>query len=883
MKKKLHGLLVSAALIGLTLFLYSNSSNPPNGRTGAPGETTCAACHSLNGGGYSGEITITGIPENILAGETYTINVTTTSNNGNPSKTGFQLVALNSSNNNSGTFSNPSPNTTISSSGGRSYFEHNPAASFNGGGSVSWTVDWTAPASPNGQVISFYAASVIANGTGSNSGDDVVSTSINGILTVAVPQLVVNLASKTDITCYGANDGTATLNVTGGQSPYTYSWSNGENTNPATNLGEGNHSYTVTDALGTAINGNVNITQPDLLTVIEESIEHPTCPDSETGSIFSLVEGGTPPYSYSWSNGSSSPDLVNVQAGTYSLTVTDNKGCESSDSWMINNQFDAPQPEISGPEKYCEGSQIELTTIENYTFYEWSTGEFSAAIIIDQPGNYSVTVTDENGCSGTAFYFVDAAKSPSAAIQVSSSAFCNGIGSATISAQQSGAEYLWSTGQTTQNIQVTASGQYMLTVTNSDGCSATGNIQITVPENLVLSVVLDTEISCFGADDGSISFSANGGTGQKTYTLTDLDNNTSTEYTTQQVITGLQPGNYNLMAEDESGCQADSAFTVTEPLQIDLQLTFQNESVAGANDGSATVNPIGGTTPYGEIIWSNGQSGNSISGLSPGSYTVSLTDANGCEISETFFIAQGGCNLTATYGVTGVKCFGENNGSITVSLNDTTETFEYLWSNGISNDQPVLNGLAAGNYAVTITDQNGCFVILENIVVGQPEVLTALIKIADETAPGANDGSADISVEGGTEPYEILWSNGTTGSSVSGLSPGTYSVTVSDGNGCSLEQSFEIDAATTDIRNLADYGQGVRVFPVPTSGILHIDLPENQEVLVRILRLDGKEVFREKNTFKPDLEQLENGIYILQLLQADGTITLTKRVMVYKP
>lgn len=882
MKKKLHGLLISALAIGLTLFLYSNSSNPPNGNTGAPSENTCAACHSLNGGGYAGQVSITGIPEDILAGETYTITVTTTRNNGNPVKTGFQMVALNSNNTNSGTFSNPSSNTTISSSGGRSYFEHNPAGNFNGGASVSWTVDWEAPAGPNGQVITFYAASVIANGTGSNSGDDVVSTSTSGTLTVAVPQLVVSLASKTDITCYGANDGSATLNVTGGQAPYFYTWSNGENTNPATNLGEGSHSYTVTDVLGTAVNGNVAIAQPDLLTVIEEAIEYPTCPDSETGSIFSLVEGGTPPYSYSWSNGSSSPDLVNVQAGTYSLTVTDNKGCESSDSWMINNQFDAPLPQISGPDKLCEGSQIELTTIENYTLYEWSTGEFSAAITIDQPGNYSVTVTDENGCSGTAFYFVDAAQSPSAAILITSSAFCNGFGTATISAQQSGEQYLWSTGQTTQNIQVSASGQFMLTVTNSDGCSATGNIQFTVPENLVLSVVLDTEISCFGADDASISFSAIGGTGQKTYTLNDIDNNTSTDYTTQQVITGLQPGNYSLVAEDESGCQADSAFTVTEPTQIDLQLTFQNESIAGANDGSATVNPTGGTTPYGEISWSNGQSGNSVSGLAPGSYSVSLTDANGCEVSASFFIAQGGCNLSASYEVSDVKCYGENNGTISITLNNSSESVEFQWSTGQTIPDPVLENLSAGNYSVTITDQNGCFIILENMMVGQPEALSAILTITHETVPGANDGNASVSVQGGTEPFMISWSTGISGSTVSGLTPGSYSVTVTDTNGCTQSQSFVINAGSTNTIE-ATTEAIINVYPIPTSGLLHIDVQDSDLSLIRVFRLDGKEVFADKNNTTPDLSRLENGIYIIQLVLNDGRQSFTRRIIVYKP
>lgn len=883
MKKKLHGLAISALAIGLTLFLYSNSSNPPNGRTGAPNETTCAACHSPNGGGYAGEVNITGIPQNIEAGETYTVTVTTSYSNGSPSKTGFQMVALNSSNNNSGTFSNPSANTTITPSGGRTYFEHNPAASFGGAGSISWTVDWTAPAGPNGQVITFYAASVIANETGNTSGDDVVTTSASGTLVVAVPQLVVSVASKTDITCYGASDGTATLNVTGGQPPYTYSWTNGETTNPAVNLGPGTHGYTVTDAANTSVSGNVTINQPELLTLDFEALNDPTCPDSENGSIFSLVDGGSPPYTYDWSNATSGADLLNVPAGTYGLTVTDSKGCTASDSWTLTNQFTGPEVVIIGPDVICSGSEITLSTQASYSLYEWSTGAFTQSITIDQPGNYSVTVTDQNGCTGSEILTVLGVQNPSNVINLTTNNFCQGQGSATISAAQSGGQYLWSTGQSTQSIVITASGTYQLTVTNNDGCSATGSYVFSVPANLTLEVVQTVSISCPGNNDAAITFSSTGGIGQKTFTLTHLTTGNETVFPAAGTATGLSPGNYSMVVKDGNNCTVNSTFSILEPAPLNLQLTTQNESTAGAQDGSATVNAIGGTTPYGVVNWSNGQTGNTVSGLAPGNYSVSLTDANGCPVIETFIISPGGCTLTASYTVTNVSCHGGNNGTISLDLSNEADPVAFQWSNGQTGSAPVLQNLSAGTYSVTLTDQNSCTAIIENMVVNQPLPVSSELTITHESTPGAKDGTASISVQGGTGSYVINWSNGTSGASVSNLTPGEYSVTVTDSNGCTQSQVFVINAGSTGTVNAGLVE--VKVYPVPTSGLLYLDLPENGQTVLRLFRMDGKEIKVDSAKSPIDLSQVENGVYFLQILLNDGAgfTSVTKRIAVYKP
>lgn len=920
MKNKLFKLFLISGTILLSLMFYSYSDNPPNGKTGAPGEGSCTDCHSANGGGYNGNLMITGIPVLIEAGETYTVTVTTAYTNGSPVKSGFQMVCLNSSNNNSGTFSNPSVNTTLTTSGGRTYFEHNPARNFNGAGSLSWTVDWTAPNGPDGMVITFYANSMIANGNNGTGGDDMVSATVSGTLDVAVDPLVVTVASKTDVSCFGGSDGTATLNVTGGQPPYTFLWSNNETTNPAVNLSQGTNSVIVTDNSGTIANANVVINQPQQLS-ITETITNTNCPDSEDGSILIQVAGGTPPYTYSWSNGATTKDITGLSTGNYIFSVIDANDCGLSESFSVTSDNQGPQVSIIESGTLCSGSTIVLSTNDEFISYEWSTGETTPQISVSGQGQYSVRVTDPNGCSATDIINVNEFPPPVANILVLQNNFCQGSGNAVLSSQISGLSYKWSTGATTKSITVTQQGYYYLTVTNNADCEAKDTFFLDIPDNLVSSSQILNGIACNGDSSALILPSGNGGIIPYQFTWLNLSTSQSSSYNMGDTITGQPAGTFVLTVTDNSGCTINDTIAIPEPSQIISNLSSQNESGSGASNGSASVNPAGGNPPY-QVSWSTGASGNQISDLSPGTYWVMISDANSCVITESFIISPGDCNISATALVDEPSCYGGNDGTITINTLNSNPPVTYSWSTGISTQSPVLGDVIAGTYSVTVTDSKSCGLIISDIIVGQPDALSTTLTIINET--NENDGMASINVSGGNEPYTILWSTGDTGITVDSLAPGEYFVEVSDSNNCSVLDSFVIleaqftdndndgyfsdvdcndnDAAinpgATDIPNNGidencdgkdattssiDLTNGkVNIFPNPTSGALYFDISDDFEIRVIVFNAFGKQLDLKPVQNSVYLDNLQNGVYFIKIFDANMNFIDNRKIILNK-
>jgi len=843
-KKQFVGFL-SSILFGLSVFmLFSYSNNPPNGKTGAPGDGLCIDCHTVNAGGYNGSVEITGLPDDIVAGNMYELTITTSFTTGNPVKTGFQMVGLDGSSNNAGTLSNPSVSTVLTFSGGRDYHEHNPAVNFGSGSSVSRTVDWLAPSGPDGETITFYAASVIANGSG-NTGDDVVTTNVSGTLSVIVAPLEIVVVDETGLSCFGSMDGSAEVQVTGGQEPYTYLWGNGETSNPAVELEPGTNEVEVTDALNNTIGTTVFISEPDELLIINDLVIDNSCPESEDGSISADATGGTSPYSYAWSNGSSDEQIDFLMAGFYTLTLTDANNCETTMDWEVLNTFESPSFSISGPDEICSGQEALLFTDQDFVSYEWSTGDFTSTIMINQAGFYSVTVQDDNGCEGIAFFDVFEIEGPDAQIMELSNDFCQGTGSAALTALENGMDYIWSTGEMTQEITVNTAGIFSVTVSNASGCESVATYLVEIPEILVAQTDTIVHNTCYGDNSAMVVVNAMGGIAPYEFIWYDEMNNDTLFFNPGDTIFDLTAGNYMFLVADATACMDTMDVQVLDPAAIISNLTYEGESESGADDGQASVDPEGGTLPYMEVQWSNGSTGNQISGLAPGSYSVSITDANGCELSEAFIISPGDCNIAATAQTVSVTCFGDSDGMIGLTIENGTEPYQFNWSNGNNTSEPQINNLSAGVYQVTISDAGGCQWVLTDLNVTQPEEMMLNIEVTNETQQGQNDGTASASISGGVEPYILNWSNGMQGNMIFHLEPGTYELSVTDANGCEKVDSFVvlsgglIDADNDGYTSDEDCDDSDPDINPGAEEIANNDVDENCDGEILIIDMDG--------------------------------------------
>lgn len=419
--------------------------------------------------------------------------------------------------------------------------------------------------------------------------------------------------------------------------------------------------------------------------------------------------------------------------------------------------------------------------------FVWSNASSGSSINGLSAGNYSVTVSDANGCSDSSNFSIAQPPALLAALS-STNVTCNAGNDGSASVVASGGapaySYLWSDGQTASTASGLSVGSYSVTISDANGCIAVETAVITEP-TLFSTTVVSADVDCFGGNDGSASVSASGGTPGYTY----LWSNGNTSAT----VSGLSAGNYSVTTSDVNGCDAVDAVTISEP-SSSLTVSFSavsDVSCFGGTDGSVSASGLGGTAPY-SFIWSNGSTNNSISGLPAGSYSLTLTDANGCQASQSITISEPASAVSASIvSSTNAICVGSNNGDATAAAVGGTPGYSYSWSNGASTSS--INGLVIGTYELTVTDGNGCFDTTSvDIIPATTAAVASISSFSNATCLSSNDGSAQVSVVGGTAPYAYAWSNGANTATISGLSIGSYTVTVNSSNGCTDTISVSI-------------------------------------------------------------------------------------------
>lgn len=357
--------------------------------------------------------------------------------------------------------------------------------------------------------------------------------------------------------------------------------------------------------------------------------------------------------------------------------------------------------------------------------------------------------------------------------------------------------YDWNTSpsQNTPTATNLTGGTYTIVVVDSIGCSAEDSVTIVEPPLVTLSAT-SQDPPCFG-QNGSASVSGFGGVGGFTYSW-----NTTPPTTTQSA--SLPAGNWTGTVTDGNGCTADTTLTITQPTLLTANASSTAVLCNGGSDGTATVNAGGGTPPYTYFWAPGGQTTAQATGLAGGSYTVTVTDSLGCTATATTTVNEPTA-LSSSITSTPTSCFGGADGTATVTVSGGSPAYSYFWNTSPVQTASTAINLTAGTYTCVIFDANSCSDTL-TVTVNEPPQLGVTMAGTNETCLGFNDGSAFATVTGGTNPFTYSWSNGSSGSSVAGLGSGTYTVTVTDGNGCSNTGSVTIGAAPSPI---ADAGADI--------------------------------------------------------------------------
>ena len=543
------------------------------------------------------------------------------------------------------------------------------------------------------------------------------------------------------------------------------------------------------------------------------------CYGGNDGTIDVSISAISPalPYTYIWTNGATTQDLTGLTAGPYEVQIMDAHQCQLFTGATILEPEQPLSITYTKTDKLCN-SGVDNGSIDAliqggtlpYTM-NWSNGATTEDINGLAAGTYTLTVTDGQGCNKVLSVTIDepANLGQNAAI---THVNCKGNSDGEIAVDVSGGVlpygYLWSSGQTQEDISSLSAGNYSLTVTDGNGCTNLAPYVVNEPAlDLTLSSV-PTHVLCKGDLTGAIDITTNGGTPGYTYEWVNSQG-VVLPYQTED-ISNVGASNYSLIATDTKGCKAQISQVINEPTdELNSLPILQHIDCFG--DATGQVDPVitGGTGAY-TYAWSNGTSSSVLSGVPAGTYTLTITDGNGCSDSYSYELTQPVAALSIALEGTDVLCFGENTGSVNSTVEGGTGAYTYTWNN--SAITPNIQNLLAGPYDVTVSDAKGCS-INDNITIDQPTApLSLTSSITHVDCFGDNSGSIDVTTTGGTAPYYFAWSNsGTivmvdTTEDVINQTADDYEIIVTDEHGCveNLISTINQPSAPLEITGITD-------------------------------------------------------------------------------
>lgn len=597
-------------------------------------------------------------------------------------------------------------------------------------------------------------------------------------------QINIDFAT-TSPTCNSYTNGTATANPSGGTAPYQYFWSNGQAGQTSFNLTGGDYSVTVSDAVGMTATAMTTVSEPALLEV-EVTADGDVCLGTE-GSWSATVSGGTSPYFYQWSNGMITPSVNNLSPGYLSVTVTDSNGCKAINGRTVNLPLSV---EVITTDVVCFGlcdaSATSVLTggVGPFT-YLWNTGSTEPSLPMIPAGDFSVTVTDADGCVAVGTGTVN--EPPAIMLDATITGQCTD--DAAISVTASGGtpplEYFWNTGATSSSISNLSAGTYSVTVTDANNCKVDSAFVISAGVEIEIADVINP--TCIGGNNGTVSVSVIAGEAPFTYLWS---NGGMT-----QMITALDAGTYSVTVTDAAGCTATDNVTLTATSVLSLELSSTPANCDGTG-GTATVdNVINGTAPF-MYEWSTNpvQTTQTAGNLAAGTYNVTVTDAAGCTATNSITVTATTV-LSLELSSTPADCDGTGGTATVDNVINGIAPFMYEWSTNPVQTTQTAENLAAATYSVTVTDAAGC-TVTDSITLISISDLTLELSSTPANCDDTGGTATVDNVINGVAPFTYEWSTNPvqTTQTAENLAAGFYDVTVTDADMCDAFGTIEVEA-----------------------------------------------------------------------------------------
>ncbi|ALM08948.1 hypothetical protein SB49_14955 [Sediminicola sp. YIK13] len=705
-------------------------------------------------------------------------------------------------------------------------------------GTPPFTFIWTKDGDPNFAAPNQAAISALTEGIytlelSDASGDPAVSSSV--MVTEPLEALLSEII-PTDASCFNGGDGQITINATGGTAPYQYAIDDRfgyQAGKTFSNLTPRTYIVTVQDSNGCLFNANVVVGEPNAITIdtVNTSITDVTTSGGSDGAIDLAVIGGTGAYSYGWSgpnvNGSTSQNLTGLAAGAYQVTVTDSNGCNFLEEFNVGEPGPLAITNIQVTNVRCKGESSgritsTVTGNGNITF-EWRNVMANSIVstmgkdLVGVPaGIYTLTIADETANPSVTSRQITVLEPEDLSVDIiPTEVSCFGGGDGVLQVNVSGGTPPFTYAidginfQNNNQFNNLLSGTYEVTVRDGNNCEVFTSGGITQPQELGIIVDQEKNLTSANTADGAISITVFGGAAPYSYQWSSDSGFTSTD----KDISNLEGGTYTLVIRDVNnivdgdGCYFTRDFRIAEPGELIASLT-QTVFLDCYGDDFAelTANVEGGVAPY-TYQWYAIQNGSNtllsedsgiIGDLSVGEYFVRVTDANSISV-DTAPLVVVAPNLLEIYldGKEDVLCYGEATGNITISVVGGTGPYQYYWDNGETTED--LSGLLVGDYVVEVVDANGCFTE-SSITIEAPSdpLRVASANLVDVTEYQANDGSILLEISGGSGSYGIRWNrlsdNAFVGETnrIENLSADTYEVSITDGNGCTISESYVV-------------------------------------------------------------------------------------------